>query len=83
MVANITTGKDVYGADVYKRQVLLLHVEIVVVGVERVETDGMFLGIGKIHAVLTFGPVSYTHLDVYKRQVPSSILNSPRPSGWK
>lgn len=35
--------------------VLLLHVEIVVVGVERVETDGMFLGIGKIHAVLTFG----------------------------
>ena len=35
---------------------LLLHVEIVVVGVEQVETDGMFLGIGKIHAVLTFGP---------------------------
>ena len=44
-----------------------------------VETDGMFLGIGKIHAVLTFGltpdqlaktlvAVSYTHLDVYKRQ---------------
>ena len=33
-------------------------------------------GIGKVNAALCVQTVSYTHLDVYKRQVPGSAVRS-------
>ena len=72
--------------DVYKRQlperqqqgldaVLLLHVEEVIVGVERVEADGLIFRVGEIHTV-RFNPF-YTDdyiFDVEKKDSIKTLL---------
>ena len=39
--------------------------------------------LSNVRETLGYTPVSYTHLDVYKRQSSCSWAGSPRPSTWE
>ena len=75
--------------DVYKRQVLLPLLHLLPRGVlrrflvtelrdQRFRLVYMFVQLG-VRLQLVHVPVSYTHLDVYKRQVPGTLPEKPRP----
>ena len=72
--------------DVYKRQVLQqapheIGEQITVRSDGRVNAQGLLWRGAEQFAVHTAAPVSYTHLDVYKRQVLIVMVCSPMKRG--